>query len=186
MNFKDNPEYQVVFTLKRDGENDLHFYQPSTPAEGYHISRYVSAQAQSAYAAAGITPDLLNTLMDNVITLLNDEKKGKSTLRTDIGVIANQIKYRTKYPVDEDVCLRMSAIYLLMDGEDPDKMQESWTKHKVKLAKDNPDLYAFFLTSGIKFTQRYQELSEDLNLGEYFQTRSEAIRSMTPSLFTKQ
>lgn len=186
MDFKNNPEYQEVFTLKRDGKEDLHFYQPVSPVEGYHISRYVSAQAQSAYAAAGITPEMLNALMDNVIALVNDEKKGKSTLRTDIGVIANQIKYRTKYPVDEDVCLRMSAIYLLMDGEDPNKMQESWTKHKVSLAKENPDLYAFFLTMGIKFTPKYLELSEALNLGEYFQTRSEAIRSMSPNLSTKQ
>src|SRR5690348_4289546 len=112
MILKDNPEYQEVFTLKREGEKDISFYVPVSTVDGYHVSRYVSAQAQSAYAASGITPEMLNTLQDQVITLLNDEKKGKSTLRTDIGVIANQIKYRTKYPVDEDVCLHMSAIYL--------------------------------------------------------------------------
>lgn len=185
MTFKDNPEYQVVFTLKRDNEPDINFYQPVSPIDGYHVSRYVAGQAQSAYASTGVTPEMLNTLMDNMLALVNDEKKGKSTLRTDIGVIANQIKYRTKYPVDEDVCLRMSAIYLLMDNEDPNKVQDSWTKHKVKLAKDNPDLYAFFLDSGIKFTPKYLELSEALNLGEYFQTRSEAIRSMSLSQSTK-
>lgn len=185
MTFKDNPEYQEVFTLKRDGESDISFYVPISTVDGYHVSRYVAAQAQSAYAASGITPEMLNTLMDQMLTLVNDEKKGKLTLRTDIGMLANQIKYRTKYPIDEDVCLRMSAIYLLMDGEDPDKTQASWMDKKVKLAKDNPDLYAFFLTTGIKFTPRYQELSEVLNLGEYFQTRSEAIRSMSLSLSTK-
>lgn len=182
MIFKDNPAYNPVFELKRDGRDSIFFYAPTNIAEGYHVSRYVAAQAQSAYAAAGITPELLNSLMDTVITLLNDEKKGKSTLRTDIGVIANQIKYRTKYPVDEDVCLRMSAIYTFMEGENPDKVDDSWTKRKVTLAKDNPDLYAFFLTTGIRFTPRYQELSEALNLGEYFPTREEAIRSMPTNL----
>jgi len=41
-----------------------------------------------------------------MLELCNDEKNMK-TLRTDVATLANNIKYRLSYPVDEDCALRM-------------------------------------------------------------------------------
>src|SRR5690348_822772 len=148
MTFKDNPEYKEVFELK--GDSPTKFYIPDNTAEGYHISRFVAASAQNIYSKAGITAELLDKLMDVILVLCNDTKKTTPNLRTDIALIANQVKYRTKYPVDEDCAIRMGAIYIFMEGEDPHKVNDVWTRRKVQMAKDNPDLYAFFLTTGLK------------------------------------
>lgn len=185
--FKGNQEYQQVFELKQEGKDSVCFYTPVNIAEGYHVSRYVAAQAQSMYASSGITPEILFQLMQRIKDGAEDAKKNKGNYISDTVVIANNIQYRTKYPIDEDICLRMSAIYLFMEGENPDKVDDAWTKRKVTLAKDNPDLYTFFLTMGINATPRYRELSKALSsLGEYFQTRSEALKALTPILSIKK
>jgi len=181
MIFKDDPNYSEVFSLPIEGGEWIRFYIPNDNAEGYHASRYAAGQAQNIYSSAGATPEMLNALMDKMISLCNDTKKQTSTLRTDIGTLANQVKYRTKYPVDEDCCLRMSAIYCFMDGEDPNKCVNAWIDKKVRLAKEHPALYTFFLHMGIEFTPFYRELSKDLKDTAYLMTRSEAIRALTPS-----
>lgn len=182
MTFENNPEYQEVFTLTT-GEKKIKFYTPTNMAEGYHLSRFVAAQAQSIYASSGITPQILNQIADQILLLCNDTKKNINTIRTDIGVLANQLKYRTKYPVDEYCAIRMAAIYTFVEGEDPDKVNDAWTKHKVNLAMDNPDLYAFFLDMGIRYTPRYQELLKALSEEGYSLTmREETVKSLTPVL----
>ena len=186
MKFKDNPKYSEVFTLAIEGELPLKFYVPNDLSEGYHVSRFAAAQAQSIYSSAGATADVLNELMDKMIMLCNDTKKTQSTIRTDIGILASQIKYRTKYPVDEDCCLRMSAIYCFLEGEDPDKVSNDYTNKKVRLAKDHPELYTFFLHMGIEFTPEYRKLSQDLKDMDYFRSREEAIRSLTPIPLQKE
>lgn len=183
MKFKDNPEYTEVHTLAIEGELPVKFYIPADVAQGYHISRYAAAQAQNIYSGSGATAEVLNSLMDSIIKLCNDGKKTTSTIRTDIGILANQVKYRTKYPVDEDCCLRMAAIYTFIEGEDPNRVNNDWINKKVNLAKSNADLYTFFLHMGMIYTPSYRELSEVLKDSDYFQTRAEAIRGLTPVTF---
>src|SRR6185295_14717018 len=96
--FRNNPKYKEIFHSKVHG---LHFYMPEDVATGYHISRYVTAGAQNIYSASGATKDLLEAMMDKMLELCNDEKNIK-TLRTDVATLANNIKYRLHYPVDED------------------------------------------------------------------------------------
>lgn len=186
MIFKDNPNYSEVFTLAKEGEDPIKFYVPNDNAEGYHVSRFAAAQAQAIYSSSGATPELLNAMMDSIIGICNDVKKTQSTIRTDIGVLANQIKYRTKYPIDEDCCLRMSAIYCFIEGEDPDKVSNDYINKKVRMAKDNPEMYTFFLHMGIQFTPNYRELWKDLKDTDYFKTREEAIRGLIPQPPTKE
>lgn len=182
--FANNPKYKEVFYST---VHNLRFYMPEDIATGYHLSRYVAAGAQNIYSGAGATKDLLDALMDKMLERCNDEKNLKN-LRTDIAVLANNIKYRLRYPVDEDCALRMGAIYCFIDGEDPDTTEDYHTRRKVMLAKgDNaqnippdPQLYAFFLSIGIPYTPAWSELSDTLTSTSYFSQRQETLNALMP------
>jgi hypothetical protein len=185
--FQHNPKYKEVFHSK---VHDMRFYMPEDVATGYHISRYVAAGAQNIYAASGATKELLEAMMDKMLELCNDEKSLK-TLRTDIATLANNIKYRLRYPVDEDCALRMGAIYTFMEGEDPDTTEDFWTRKKLVLAKGDPavggasikadpELYAFFLSTGLPFTQAWSGLSATSTGSDYFSQRAEMLNAMQP------
>lgn len=182
--FTNNPAYKEVFYSK---VHDLRFYMPEDMANGYHLSRYVAAGAQNIYAAGGSTKDLLDTMMGKMLELCNDEKNVK-TLRTDIATLANNIKYRLRYPVDEDCALRMGAIYTFVDGEEPNTTEDYWTRRKVTLAKGDatqniapdPDLYAFFLSIGIPSTPAWSGLLDGLTSTGYFSKREETLNALMP------
>lgn len=179
MNFSDNPEYKEVFELKRPDEKSIRFYIPVNTAEGYHVSRHVAANAQQIYSLSGATAEIVATIAQEIIKICNDTKKHNSQLRTDIALLANNLLYRTKYPVDQDCAIRMGAIYIFMEGEDPTAViNDAWTRRKVDLARDNPDLYTFFLSVGIKYTKQYRELLEALNEEDYFKTRMDQLKIM--------
>jgi len=176
MNFKDNPEYELAFTLKRGEQKPILFYKVKSAGE-YHISRMVAASAQNIYSASGITSDMLNSVMDHIIKMCNS-KDIITTIKTDIAMLANQVKYRTKYPVDQDCAIRMGAIYTFMEGEDPNKVVNLWTERKLTLALEHPELYAFFLHLGLASTPSYRELLAVLNDTEYFRNREITIHSL--------
>jgi hypothetical protein len=186
--FHENPKYREVFYSQ---VHDVRFYMPEDIANGYHMSRYVAAGAQNIYSSSGATKDLLGAMMDKMLELCNDEKNIK-TLRTDVATLANNIKYRLSYPVDEDCALRMGAIYTFIEGEDADVTDDFWTRKKLRLAKGDvsqnikpdPELYAFFLSTGLPFTPAWKEqsvTSTDLN---YFSKREEALNSLLPQSST--
>lgn len=177
MTLKDNPEYQKVISVNIDNV-DYNFYHPA-PGKEYHISRFIAAKAHQAYAESGTTRELLDKMMSEITRMCNDTSKNNETLRTDIAVLAENIKYRLHYPVDEDAALRMAAIYTIMENENPDQVDNSWTTRKVVLAKKNPELYAFFLTTGIAFIPGYKEHLHHLKDGEYFLKREEILQSLT-------
>lgn len=184
--FEDNPDYKKVFTTHSkeviDGKavlKEVHLYTPSDVTK-YHLSRMVAANAQNIYSNSGITKQLLSVMLDNIIEKCNDRKAPLGTILTDIALIAQNLKYRTKYPIDEDCALRMGAIYTFIDGENPEDVSNHFTQMKVNLAKEDAALYDFFINSGIKLTPAYQEYLPHLSDTEYFQKRSEIIQSMTP------
>lgn len=182
--FADNPAYREVFHSKI---HNVRLYMPQDAANGYHMSRYVAAGAQNIYAAGGATKDLLGAMMDKMLELCNDEKNVKS-LRTDIATLANNIKYRLRYPVDEDCALRMGAIYVFAEGEDPETTEDYWTARKVAWAKGDttqgiapdPELYAFFLSIGIASTPAWKEQSDILTDSNYFKTRTDNLNGLMP------
>lgn len=184
INYADNPAYREVF---HSTVHNVKLYMPQDAANGYHMSRYVAAGAQNIYAAGGATKELLGIMMDKMLELCNDEKSVK-TLRTDIATLANNIKYRLRYPVDEDCALRMGAIYVFADGEDPDNTEDYWTSRKVAWAKGDasqniapdPELYAFFLSIGITSTPAWKELSDTLTDSNYFKTRTDNLNGLQP------
>lgn len=182
--YANNPKYREVF---HSTIHNVRLYMPQDAANGYHMSRYVAAGAQNIYAAGGATKDLLAAMMDKMLELCNDEKSVK-TLRTDIATLANNIKYRLRYPVDEDCALGMGAIYAFAEGEDPDATEDYWTARKVAWAKGDvaqnippdPELYAFFLTIGITSTPAWKEQSGILTDSSYFKTRMDNLNTLHP------
>lgn len=180
-----NPAYKEVF---HSTIHNIKLYMPQDAANGYHMSRYVAAGAQNIYAAGGATKELLNAMMDKMLELCNDEKNIKS-LRTDVATLANNIKYRLRYPVDEDCALRMGAIYTFAEGENPDTTEDYWTVKKVAWAKGNavqnippdPELYSFFLSIGIVSTPAWKELSDTLTDSNYFKIRTHNLNALQPS-----
>lgn len=182
--FSENPQYKEVF---HSTIHNLRFYMPQDVANGYHMSRYVAAGAQNIYAAGGATKELLGSLMDKMLEICNDEKSLK-TLRSDIATLANNIKYRLRYPVDEDCALRMGAIYTFVEGENPDVTEDFWTNKKVALAKGDatqgiapdPALYAFFLSIGIPYTPAWREQLDILTDTNYFNQRRELLNALMP------
>lgn len=185
MNLAQDPKYKEVFHSTVHG---LRFYMPQDAANGYHLSRYVAAGAQNIYATTGATKELLEAMMNKVLELCNEEKNLK-TLRTDVATLANNIKYRLRYPVDEDCALRMGAIYTLMDGENPDTVDDYHTRRKLALAKGDgtqniapdPELYTFFLATGLPSTPAWSALYNTLSATDYFKERAETLNALTPT-----
>lgn len=166
--YKDNPLFKEVFRSK-----DTAFYV-HVNASDYHLSRYVAANAQNIYSATGTTKELLSQYMDKIIELCNSEQSIK-TIRTDVGTLANGIKARMKYPIDEDCAIRMAAIYHFIEGEEHDKVNDVFTQKKVAMAKQDPELYAFFLNTGIIYTPAWRELESLLTDMDYFREREKIL-----------
>lgn len=161
MNFEGNILYKEVFR-----SDNIVLY---APVEDYHISRYIAANAQNIYSSCGITRELLSSFLDEFIRQANDEKIKQ--LRTNIGVLANNLKYRLQYPVDEECAIRMGAIYTFMQGEDPNTVVNAFTEAKVNAARQDPALYAFFLNEGIKLTPSWTGFDSPLTDTEYLMKR---------------
>lgn len=169
---------------KLEGAFDKYrIYTPTNIAEGYHLSRKVQADHQVIYSNSGATSEQLNMAMDAILQYCNDSGKLD---RTNIAVIANDIKYRLAYPVDEQCAIRMGAIlsFVEWDGvsEDPNKYDAFFTNIKVDLAMSNPDAYTFFLSWGIANTPKYREHLDILTSMDYFSKRKEALRWGTKPL----
>lgn len=172
MEFKDNLDYIEAYN---DGHNV--FYMPSE-LTNYHKSREIAMRAQDMYSRCGISREVLTSFADTMLELVNNE--GKDRIRSEVAVLAANLKFRMSSPVDELCCLRMGAIACFIEGEDPEKVAESWTAQKMRMAEKNPDIYAFFLNTGIGFSPEYQELLRSLTAEEYFQTRKQMLSGMMP------
>lgn len=181
--FDNDANYKLVYESKVHGKS---FYVPSNLSD-YHLSRQMAGNAQNIYGSGGATKDVLDFLMDKMLDMLNNPTE-ISRLRTDLATICNNIKYRLRYPVDEECGLRLGAIYVFIEGENPNVYSLSYTKQKEMLAKGDvqaglepdPDLYTFFLTMGIGSMESWQNLSEDLKSLEYLSERNKILKSMMP------
>lgn len=165
MKYKDNPEFKLEFESKmfdvsgntlQDGAEPLRYYSYVNIAN-YHMSRYIAANAQNQYSAAGITPEVITTICDKMIQSVNDKKIA------DVAILANNLKYRTKYPVDEHAILRMAMIYTFVENENPDKCENHWTEWKLNKILDEPEAYSFFLPIGMELTPAYSESLQEIS-----------------------
>lgn len=166
--FKDNPSYRPVYATS-DG---IVFYEPAADTN-YHNSRLVAAGALNIYAGAGITPQLLEKVLDEMEKAVNTNKV------VDVAVWINNLRYRKRYPVDEDVALRMAAVFTFLQGEDPNRTENHWTERKVAVMKADPEAYSFFLPMGIANTAAYRNLAETISQS-YFQQRAIELERLVP------
>lgn len=177
--YKDNADYKLIFESK---VHNIKFYAPNAERD-YHMSRYAAAAAQNIYASSGLTKDLLERMIDKLLESVN--QSNKTTLRSDVSTICNNMKYRLKYPVDEDCALRMGATFAIAQYEASDRSDYVYLDKKVKMAKGDedytpdPDLYAFFLTMGIEHTPAWNKLDKNTLNTEYFKNRRENLRGLT-------
>jgi hypothetical protein len=171
---RDNPLYKLAF------ENDtVRLYVPED-LTNYHKSREVAMSAQERYSNGGISKDLLQALAADALERCN-KQLDTNTLRTDMAVLWNNILARTKEPVDDDCAVRMGAIACFLEDENPNKVEDAWTRKKLMLAKEYPDVYAFFLNMGIAFTPAYNSLLRGLNVQDYLNKREEMLKGLTLS-----
>lgn len=171
--FSDNPEFKEVFRL-----HDIVLYMP-TQITDYHKSRELAMQAQDRYSRCGIDPNTLKAFATMMLNATNSQLTS-STFRSDMAVIGNNILARLREPVDELCAIRMGAIACFMDGEDPNRVHNAWTDKKIRLAEQNPQLYAFFLDTGIAFIPEYAQLLRTSGAEEYFQKRREMLSALIP------
>ncbi len=175
MKLKDNPSFALVHKMKSGTE----FYVHTNDSE-IALARFIAAQAQNIYSQSGATKEMLQALVGQMLDIVNDDKSNNKRIRSDISTLCNNILYRTKYPLDEECSLRMGAIYTIMDGEDPNKCEDSWTQKKMKLAREDRGLYDFFIQMGINATPAYRELSTASSDSGYFQRREQTLEALTP------
>lgn len=173
--FADNPEFIAAFTHKETG---IIFYCPSETTT-YHKSRELAMQAQEQYSRCGISKDVLKSFIENILDLCNKENN-VARLRTDVGTYMNNLQARMKSPVDELCAIRMGAIACFIEGENPNEVKDSYTQQKLKLADRHPDIYAFFLNTGIAFTPEYNQVWRGLLAEDYFQTRKLMLSGLMP------
>lgn len=172
---KDNPEYTEAYHNERTG---VRLYTPAQ-AGSYHMSRLIAAQAQDLYASVGTSKQVLEGIVQKALDLCNEDTADGKRLRTDIGMLMNNLLYRMRYPVDEECGLRMGAILCFAEGEDPNRMSDAWTQKKLRMADEDPDLYTFFLSMGLRSCSSYAELLDTLTDTMMAQRRQQ-IATMTP------
>ena len=133
MIYKDNAEFEPVFEFKGETDtqgNPLVMYRLKDTSK-YHLSRYVSANAQNIYSESGITKELLSNICQQMTKSINDNKLD------EVAVWVNNIKARLTYPVDENAALRMAMIYHFVEGENPNLCENHWTEWKLKKVLNN-------------------------------------------------
>jgi hypothetical protein len=81
------------------------------------------------------------------------EKSVNAGKITDVAVYINNLKYRMRYPVDEDVILRMAMIFHFIESENPNKVEPHWTEKKLQLVKEDPAACSFLWNTGSKVRQ---------------------------------
>ena len=161
------------------------FYVPTDIENGYHLSRFVQVQRQALYSSSGATPEVFKRCMDAILDLCNNNGEIKHRF-TDIASIANMIKYRLDYPIDEHCSVRMGAILCFVEwdngegvvSENPDTFTQFFMDRKMDLALNNPDVYAFFLTLGVSNTPTYREHLNILEDNDYFQKRNQVLKTL--------
>lgn len=174
---------QYVLMGEFDG---VRLYRPQSVEMGYHLSRYIQVQRQSLYASSGATPEVLQRAMDAILDLCNTNGDVGHRF-TDIGGIANMVKYRLEYPVDEHCSIRVGCLLCFAEyeqngvlvSENPDGVDAFFLEKKIDLAMSNPDAYAFFLTLGYSNIDSYKEHLNILEDEEYFRKRREVIRTLS-------
>lgn len=177
--FKNNPAFAKVYEMK----SGVKLYAHAQSSE-VHVSRFVAANAQNIYSGAGATKEFLSAIIEKMLDLVNDDKSNTKRIKSDISVMCNNIRYRLQYPVDEDCLIRMGALYTYLEGEDPDKVLDSFTNKKMQYAKEDSGLYDFFILLGLNATEAYKPLLPVTNVSEYLTRRKEALQALTlpPSL----
>jgi hypothetical protein len=168
-----NPAYSLQGTF-----NGINIYIPAD-ISNYHMSRYVQLQHQLIYANAGTTSEELERIAGEILQRCNMTHKLDNRI-TDIGVLANQILYRIKHPVDEHCAIRVGAVLCFMEDENPDKYDIFYTRKKEELAMSNPDAYAFFLSWGVSNIEKYRTHFDTSISLDYFSRRREVLMSLTP------
>jgi hypothetical protein len=178
----DNALYRIAF---HSHIHNIDLWMPINLDNGYHMSRYIAAGEQNIYSAAGITKELLTSYLDKMIEICNVENSLK-TAKTDIAILANNLKYRTKFPVDQDCAIRMGAIYTFFDNENPNEINGTLIARKMDMCKGtattpaDPKMYDFFLHMGIGLTPTWKEYAGLLTNMDYFSQREEQLRQLTP------
>lgn len=179
MSLQNNPNFTEIFVDTRFGKK---YYMPVQITE-YHKSRELAMAAQERFAQCGISKEFLQIMAEKMIDAVNNVDN-KSTLRTDVAVIANNILARLKEPVDEHCAVRMGAIAAIWEDEDPNKVDYPIIERKMQMAKENPDLYAFFLNTGVAFLPEYVQVLRTLTAEEYFLSRKIMLNGLTPTQHT--
>lgn len=188
INLANDPLFVPVY------ESDVHKVRFFLPAEtgSYHTCRLLGARAQDTFSNAGSTREFLEAMADYVLGICNDGTKQQ--IRTDVGTMMQNLKYRLQYPVDDLCAIRVGAILSFMGDEDPNQLIDVITRRKIDMAVGNPHkgiepdpaLYAFFLSLGLSSSQSYRELSADIDVTEYLSRRTEMLNSLTPEVFCVQ
>lgn len=176
--------------FKLENQFDIYkIYTPINTADGYHTSRYVEAINQQIYSNAGATKETIQTIANEIILRAN-KQLDIETFRTDVALLAQNLLYRTSYPVDQHCAIRLGCILTFMEyehegkmiTENPDKVEIFWQQKKETLAMNNPNAYAFFLQLGIANTPTYSSQSDILTDTDYFSKRDQTLNSLNPQL----
>lgn len=173
MQFASNPSYTTAYV----SDSGIAFYMPIDVSD-YHKIRELAMQAQDAYNRCGISRDALQSLTNKMLEIANMQGD-MGTVRTDIGVLANNLNYRMSQIADEQCILTMAALGLFLEGEDPNDVQAGWTNKKMQMAKEYPDVRAFFLQMGIAFTPEYAKALRGLAIEGYLAERAMLIGVLT-------
>ncbi len=171
-NLAQNDKFKVAFD-----DGGIVLYEPNSDTD-YHTCRYVAANAQNIYSSTGATKEVLQKICEHAVKLCNTQDI--PTLKTDIGLLMNNILSRLTYPVDEDCALRMAAIFYLLPDEEPNECHDIILRKKIEMAKSNPKLYDFFLSRGLLNTPAYKELLDCLNDRDYLSRRAQTLSTLLP------
>lgn len=175
MKHADNPK--LTLALESLGYK---FYTHNS-VEDYHLTRKLEAERHIIYANAGATRELIQAICKEIIERAN--RDNFRTARTDIAVLANNLLYRTSKPVDEHCAMRMGAIMTFISSdtveEDINSSGADWLPIKEELAMKDPNVYSFFLITGIALIPEYRRLADTLQIQDYFRSRREDLAGLT-------
>lgn len=167
----DTTKYKLIYTNEHGN-----FYVAIDP-NNYHLSRYVAANVQDIYASCGTTPDYMDSITNRMLDIINTSNVDR--IKSDLSVLVNNIRYRLKYPVDQDAALRMACCYIIHEDENPDEVNPHWMQKKLEWCKSDGKMYEVFFSHGVTFTPSWKERLSDLGeMTVYLNQRNEALMSL--------
>lgn len=160
--------------MLKDGSHfsigDTKYYMPAASGAKMAITRFHSAldiirmheELKLSYENNSTSWDMVKELATRILS--TQDVKTIQDAALDIITVQNRVRARMEFGRDIEQVFRITAIYYLIEEEDPAVIDSAIIESKVNTFKQQPDLYAFFLSLPLNDLLNLSTVSDNVTM----------------------